>query len=649
MVHGLFEPLRIIFITNWRCVRQVLGTPLNNPLTAEERGDFQTLVRALAGAYKPYLTDQLAAVEFPDGLPDELIAGDIDCFEGEEEAAAVFDRLLTTDTAAALLGRAAFDGHSKEPSFWFCRCWCLCAIRFGCCLARARTLKDLVWCVIYYFRCLRRCFGPLACKLTDPQLCVPEEPKPELNAFVVEVKGTATGGGFTHYTLEWSTDDTTYFATDFIYPPIPPGNPGPGNMPVFGGLLAYFDTTFKDPGLYFIRMTVFSNTGAKLPCKTQFELFKKDVRILAVDQHFTMDTGWTDPAAKFVENVPALCSRPASVSEVSFGSNLSVQGGAWVGGCTNAKIKSYFLDYKPGFESDCTAGGWTNFWQVDYVTPAQYRFVNMRTGTSYLTAAWGPDCFIPTFVPPFCAFLTKSLPNSLLYPDSWPSNIGGCLLNGLYTFRLRVLDTNGATYCDTQSLWIDNKYPCGAIRIDAVPKCADLFISQFAKPPDCSTPWALPISGIAFDPLIDEGQPPSRPNDNFDYYYVEIEKQGGPTVQIPVPGADFDPIHPCFFGTSRVGDPLNHCASHVCDPNNLDPMAVFGTLANFDLRALDPICSGSVKWGPIPPKFTLARGECCVYIFKVWVYDRTIRGGAQHNVGGYADWPIKICNDLTKP
>lgn len=34
------------------------------------------------------------------------------------------------------------------------------------------------------------------------------------------------------------------------------------------------------------------------------------------------------------------------------------------------------------------------------------------------------------------------------------------------------------------------------------------------------------------------------------------------------------------------------------------------------------------------------------YILKVWVYDRTFRGGSQHTVYGYGDWPVKICNDL---
>jgi hypothetical protein len=630
----------------WICVRQTLGTPVSSPPTPQERADFGVLVEELAGAFKPYLTDQLATVEFVAGIPDEIINGAIDCREGLEEACEIFERLLTPRAAEALLGKDAFTSHSKAPAFWFCRCWCLCAICFGCCLARARSLRDVWWCLVYFFRCLRRCFGPLTCNLTAPQGCVAETANPALGAYTVEVHGTASGGTFNHYILEWSTDDIIYNATDFIYPPLPPGNPGPGTAPVFNGLLADFNTTYKDPGLYYIRMTVFSNTQAQQHCKIHFQLFKKDVRILGVDNYFNLDTGWTDPAAKFVESVPALCSRPASVSEVSFGDCLSVQGGAWVGGCSNAKIKSYFLHYKPGFESNCASGGWTQFWQVDYVTPGQYRFVNMRTGTSYLTANWGPDCFIPSFVS-LCAPFTKSEPNSLLYPACWQSNLGGCLLNGLYTFRLTVLDTNGVTYCDTQSLWIDNKYPCGAIRIDAVPKCADLFVSQFAHPPDCGNPWPLPLSGIAFDPLIDEFALPTRPNDNFDYYYVDVEKQGGPTIQIPIPGAGFDPMHPCFYGTSRVGDPLHHCASSVCDPNNLDPGAVFGTLANFDLRAVDPLCSKSILWGPIDPKFTIARGDCCVYVFKVWVYDRTIRPGGQHSVYGYGDWPVKICNDLS--
>ena len=62
----------------WRCVREVLGAPVANPPTAVERADFNQLVKALAEAYRPYLDDQLANVEFAEGLPDEteLLAGE---------------------------------------------------------------------------------------------------------------------------------------------------------------------------------------------------------------------------------------------------------------------------------------------------------------------------------------------------------------------------------------------------------------------------------------------------------------------------------------------------------------------------------------------------------------------------------------------
>ena len=64
----------------WRCVRQVIGNPISNPPTEEQRRDFDTLVKILVQAYKPYLTDQLATVEYPAGVPEEIISGKIDCF-----------------------------------------------------------------------------------------------------------------------------------------------------------------------------------------------------------------------------------------------------------------------------------------------------------------------------------------------------------------------------------------------------------------------------------------------------------------------------------------------------------------------------------------------------------------------------------------
>lgn len=616
----------------WLCVRQTLGIPVTpGKLSESERKDLATLVGALAKAYRPHLADQLATVDFSAGLPEAIESGEIDCHEAEEGSASLFERLLTTETAQALLGEAAFKEHSAQPWFWFCRCWCLCAIRFGCCLARAHNLVDVYRCLKYYWRCLRQCFQPLTCELTDPTGCVAEEINAAIPAMVVPVHGTAAGLGFVRYVLEWSLNGLAWHATNFVYPPVPPGNTVQGTSPVTGGLLAYLDTTLLNAGTYFVRMTVQGANQTLPPCQSIFSVFKKDVRILGVGGNTALDAPWTDPAARLVDNVPALCSRPAGTFEASFGTCLQVLGSAYIGGCDDdKKIKRYTLDYKAGYEADCATPGWTNFWSVEFSTAAQYRAINMRTDTSVLTAGWTADCLVPVWFPPWC-LLTD--PQALLSPQTWTTNVGGCQLSGLYTVRLIVEDTNGMTYCDTQRLWLDNKPITAFIAIDAVPKCADLFVSQFAVPPDCSVPWGLPVSGIAYDEYIDETLLPlSRPNDNFDYYVVSVTKQGGPSISIPVPGSG----GACFHGTSRVGDPGTRCGVPTV-PH------VIGMLASFDLRTIDPTCKTVMPYA-VPDAFTTPRGECCVYTFSLTVYDRTARPCGRN--WEHAEWPVKICNDL---
>lgn len=617
----------------WRCVRETLGTPVSATPTAEERRDLQTLVDALASAYKPYLQGELANLESAGGISDEILAGTIDCDDGASAAGEIFERLLTPEFSRALLGSAAIEKHREDPFFTFCRCWCLCAIRFGCCLARARTLVDVYRCLAWYRRCLRDCFRPLYCEYDKPVDCVAEEPNIDLKAMVVPIVGSAGGLGFTHYTLEWSTDNVTFHATHFIYPPLP-GNPTQGNTPVNNGLLAWFDTTTLNPGTYFFRLTVFGANVTHV-CRGSFSLFKKDVAIRGVDNVFSLDTGWPDPAAKFVETVPALCSRPAGTFEMSFRGCLSIEGGAFVGGCDGRRVKRYSLEYKLGFETNPLSGGWIGlpspFNDIEYTTAAQQRFVNDRTGTSTLTSYWGPDCLVPVPFPPWCLL---NDPQALLYPSSWFTHQPGtCDLSGLITIRLTVEDTLGTLYYDTQRVWIDNKPLTAYITIDSVPKCADLFVSNFAKPPDCGVPWNVPLRGIAFDELIDETLPATRPNDNFDYYTLSIEKQGGPTLSIPI-----DPKDCCYFGTTRVGDPGTRCGVPTYPQ-------VLGTLAQFDLRAVDLKCKSQVPcMQPIPDAFALERGTCCVYIFRLYVHDRSV--SPCESSTAYADWPVKICNDL---
>ena len=101
------------------------------------------------------------------------------------------------------------------------------------------------------------------------------------------------------------------------------------------------------------------------------------------------------------------------------------------------------------------------------------------------------------------------------------------------------------------------------------------------------------IAGGAIDPTL----PFTRPNDNFDYYTVTVTKQGGPSLQIPVPG----PGGACYYGTSRVGS----CTQCPGDPAGGD---IYGTLTSFDLRAVDALCSPSLPYA-VPPGFALDRRD----------------------------------------
>jgi len=66
----------------WRCVREVLGTPVHNPPTDDERRDFHTLIQALAGAYKPYMADQLMSLDSAAQLPEDVVSGLVVAWHG---------------------------------------------------------------------------------------------------------------------------------------------------------------------------------------------------------------------------------------------------------------------------------------------------------------------------------------------------------------------------------------------------------------------------------------------------------------------------------------------------------------------------------------------------------------------------------------
>jgi hypothetical protein len=644
----------------WICVRQAIGAPVATPLTPDQRADFQKLVEAFAGAYKPYLTDQLASVEFPTGIPDEVLEGRIDCFEGQDEFAEVFDRLLTPEVAEALLGKDAFAKHVQEPSFWFCRCWCLCAIRFGCCLARARNFLEVLICLLLYWLCLRRCFGPLVCEIIKPNSCVEEHEIPVAGILRgIEIVGTAAGAFCDHYTLEWREGAVGPFSSIGIKYP---GGAAQGACGVFNGTLGYLETfPYVDSGPVEIQLCLYSTQSATPQCcPAQFELQRNLVWIRGVEGLEAAEPpGIFDPTAQLTD---------ASNTVRSFGTSVRVFGSADVGGCTGQNIKRFTLSYHPGFVVNPLLPGFVQFWQVDYNTLLQLDAGNNNIFEQGLTSRWREMHFPPATCTPVWNWLQNTRWSTLVpqsfpiepseapcpAPPLWSSTplpITNCQ-SGRYTLRLTVEDTGAGIKHDLQQVWFDNKDIHGKItQIAGVPPCATIELSKFALGGgDCTQPWPASLLGIAYDEYIEEGNA-ANPSDNFGGYRLNIKKDGGPWFHLPIPGPGAPPWAGPLVGTSRVGDPGTRCPN-ASPPAGVIPPETAGILALIDFRRLDAVCN------PAEPQLTLNRahispngepvaGECCGYILHLQTWDNSIcpsLSAGRHQIDDF--FPICICNDL---
>jgi hypothetical protein len=290
----------------WICVRQALGTPVSNPPTAEERRDFVTLVRALSEAYRPLAEEEEDAAQRFEAVAAAALDGRIDCAADERWPCVLLERVLRMDTAEALLGAKAFETHSKDPFFWFCRCWCLCALCFGCCIARARSAADLRRCLIDFRRCLDECFRPLTCEIIKPAAgtCVEEKEFPAVSLIGVEIVGTAAGAGCVSYTLEWKSPldpPAAYSQVGIVYA----GSPGPGVCGIVNGTLGWLDTfSTPVPDEIEIRLRVFGQGNQICEKTTQFQLFKRRVWISAVEGvQVENPPGVFDNAARLIDPV----------------------------------------------------------------------------------------------------------------------------------------------------------------------------------------------------------------------------------------------------------------------------------------------------------------------------------------------------------
>ena len=670
----------------WLCVRRVLGNaPDDRQLNDEERQDFAILVKEFARAYKPYLTDQLATVEYPEGLPKEVLEGEIDCFEGEEETAALYERALTMEAVRALLGSEAFKKHSQEPFFWFCRCWCLCSIRFGCCLARARNLIEVLRCLLYYWRCIRRCFQPLHCSLTAPTGCAEEQPNlaglsPEMVG--LEIQGSAAGAFFSHYILEWRLadgrtcdDDTGWSSVGVVYP----GGGTSGTVAVSTGTLGVLETTFLSSGTYEIRVCVYpaSPSISRTCCCIQFLLFKKLVWISRVAD--LPGAPVQIPPGPFLGNTPIV--NPAGLV-VPVGGNVHVKGAAFVGECVNRKIKCFDLRAAVGWHPGPEAPGFAAtlplytipmlnapicYDDPDPVTELRKRAqVNRRDDLeSMLTVFWqkrtiGTMDFWKLKPRAFRSHVSLPLTVSAGSP-ACPDPHHRCR-SGKYTLLLEVEDTLGNFYYDTQQVWFDNKRMTNNVHvvfegIEGLGRCTELHItpadSPFVPPgAPCGVPWHVNLLGIAYDEYIDETDL-SYPSDNFDFYRLNITKQGGPVWHVPI-SISPDPADNTH-GLLRRGQPGQRCeplpaGGPACPPAQVVPGRAVDVLTSLDMRAFDEVCVSSIMPASSRPPagFALKRGTCCGYSFRLFAQDKTWSNGWS---GGFhrawsLPWAVCICNDL---
>lgn len=650
----------------WLCVRAVLGkAPDPRALSAEEREDVRTLVRSLAAAYRPYLQDQLASVEFPLGLPDEVIGGSVDCTEGEADAAAVFERFMNPETAAALLGREVFAASRREPWFWFCRCWCLCAIRLGCCLARAKHLVDVVRCLRSYRACLKDCFRPLRCELTGPTGCTEEVFHAQAGGLAVVVTGTAAGAAFSHYVLqirkvEGAACDDDAGWSDPADPGLvayPGGGPS-GSVPVANGVLGHVNTTALSPGAYEIRVCVhaLSTASTRHCCCLAFNLFKKLVYISHV-----AGAPVRTPPGPFVANAPVVAGNPGG-PVVPVGCCITVRGSAWVGECNQRKIKCFDLRYgigflpgplQPGFDPGAYSGSllpapvcytapdeagkrapWNQVISGALTTQLVLTEIDLGNGTMIKVWKLRDFCFDSAGLLPPC-----------------PDPAHACR-SGRYTLLLDVEDTTGQHTYDTQHVWFDNKpIHVDFAGLEGLASCQDMSLLKFVPTgAPCGIAWPVNLLGIVYDEYIDPADF-SYPSDNLDFYSLAITRQGGPTYQVPITPdlVTFGP-NP-WHGTQRVGDPGSRCEQVLggCAVPAF-PMRFVNTLTKLDLRIFDQVCAASLVPPLAPPAgFALERGTCCGYTFQLYAQDKTWSGDGSAGVCHRAwslPWAVCICNDV---
>jgi hypothetical protein len=635
----------------WRCVRQVLGHPVSDPPTLEEQRDFSILVRSLAAAYAPGIQSQVKDLEYPIDIPKEIESGQIDWTVDDNATSSVFERLLTPESAAALLGSAEFEQHRKDPIFRSCRCYCISALEFGCCLARARTLREAYECLEEFFIRNRRCFASIIAELDTPPVCSSLTFVAACsNLAGIEITGTAAGAAFTSYTLTYSLGGPA-INTAVVYPDCsrPPAHPS-SSTPVSGGILGYLDIDLLPPATTqaTVYLDVYGSGGLHLQVSAVYQFEINAVGITAVATVAT--TIGQDPfnaapsIIKMVQNV----SNPAF--EQSIGGNVSVTGSAYAFGCGSQMTQYQLALFGPtpgtGIPLPTPVPSPTALGGTPMIAPVVYDgssahpwssgcFLGFPTPNTILNgdlvASWSTEtCWMPP--PPHIYTVPKISSN-----QKWPSGASGRFLIFLEVDEAPLLPPGSPSVPageDQVAVWIDNYPVVGAItQIGSVIGCGDLHLKDYVG-------TTAAVMGIAWDYPIDVGAPQRLPNDNFGSYALGYQKNGGSPRSFLA--SDYNP--------NGVGAGT---APKVRVPNLWQ--AVPPTLAQAQLLASWDIVT-ALDGGPPPDPLNpcvatnawqLPRGCRCAYVITLNVGDTTWIGDGGDNHGtGTIMFAVNVINDI---
>ncbi|HEX6188607.1 MAG TPA: hypothetical protein VFZ40_11045 [Pyrinomonadaceae bacterium] len=489
-------------------------------------------------------------------------------------------------------------------------------------------------------------FVMLNCGVTQPTGCKHGDTTILPGRVLERITGTASGLGFSRYTLELLWNGTTVVPNAIIYAD-GAGNPDAtltfGNHQVSGGTLGFVDIQQAVLGAgigiltstnFEVRLRVIGIDNSHKDCASSFQITAAAAYIKRIGGAWAHDV--------ISANEPLRLADDAVSAEATVGGSISVRGAANPYGCGSEQISEYSLWVKhdptfsvaqpgTGAAYDPLANGWTNITTVTYTTADQrtYNTLDGMPAPDFLTnqSVWGTRvvCSFIDFLPPIC------FPVPDLVEFYWPSSVAPSGPSGKYSFLLKVIDSTGNTYYDVQRAWIDNESIRGKITTlrytggANIPPCTDVLINDGS-----GGTRTLDIRGFATDPLIVTADLTQPTSDNFAGYSVAFRKQGAASEVAVLSSAVPAPNRATWTG--GVGDP----------PEDL--------LATLDLSWVDagvppPNDANGV---PVPADNRLARQTSCTYDIILRANDSTIvsEGTNHHIPGGEYTFPVKIVNDL---